>query len=222
MSPHSKEYFDAWRVVSRWDNWMMAFAAAALTYALLRKIPGVQATGQGPPLRLLFASGLMIWILPGLAIAVSPKYQACVLTGIGYLPVYVQYCGVPLIAVAGLLGFAGRFPALRTRLALAVTLTSASVALITFDTNRNVVDFCPSTSNCRGQQIVEEALNAGLADNIPTSATVITTKAEPVDLLDEGPPVSSSFMTQCLRRTVNSISEVGGISAGPSATSLPV
>jgi hypothetical protein len=211
LSLHRPDIFDALRALSRWDSWLIALAAGALTWVLLRKIPGDPQARQGAPLKLLFAAGLMIWILPGMAIAASPKYQTFVLAGIGYLPVYVQYCGVPLVAVAGLLWLIGRYPDRRARLAFAVILTSAWVALITFDTNRDVVDRSASlTSNCRGQQLFEAALSAGLADDIPEGATVITAGAESIPLLDIGPPLSSAYITQQLQRKINSISDAGG------------
>jgi hypothetical protein len=208
LSIHHPLAFDGWRAVSRWDSWTMALFAGGLTWLLLRKAPGGQTAEKGPALGLLLAAGSLVWFLPGLPISASPKYQGCIYVGLGYLPVYVQYCGVALLMVAGMLWLARRFPAQRTRFALALILANAGVALFSFDTNRQVVNVLALGPNVREQPLVEAALDAGLGDPIPEGATIMSTKTTVLGVLRIGPPVSSSFVTQHLKRKVNAVSGV--------------
>ncbi len=208
LSLHHPLYFDGWRAAGRWDSWAMALFAGGLTWILLRRIRIGQTAETRPAFGLLLAAGGMVWVLPGLPISASPKYQACVQVGLGYLPVYVQYCGVALIMVAGLLWFANRVPAHRAKLALAIILANVGVALFSFDTNRHVIGVLEASPSIRERRIVETALGSGLGDQIPDGATVLTTKGTTLGVLRSGPPVSSSFVSQHLKRKVNAVSGV--------------
>jgi hypothetical protein len=200
MSPYRHDCLSPWRLIGRWNNWAMLLAAGVLTLVLGRAL-GKDMAGQPPPLRLLWAAGLMAWILPGFPIAFSAKYQNWVhFAGIGYLPVYVQYLGVALLVVAGLLWLAAKYPRCRRQLALALVAANASVAMIQFDTNRNVVDMLEASVDSGGRMNMEAALSAGVADLVPEGATIITTQWHP--WLFDGPPLSSGLFTQFLRRRV--------------------
>lgn len=208
MSPHRPYYFDGWRAVSRWENWLVAAWAAALAWLLLGRLRA--ASSRSVSAGLLAVVGLLTWYLPGVPISVSPKYQSCVEVGIGYLPVYVQYVGVALLAVAGLMWLSRQGAAIRRWLTPALAAASAMVALLTFDTSRFVVELLQGCPNVRERHIVEAALAAGLGEMIPAESTVLATTGEGCGVLRAGPPVSSSFMTQHLRRCVHAINGVAG------------
>lgn len=208
LSPHRPYYFDGWRAVTRWENWLVAAWAAGMAWLLLDRLRAGSIRTVSP--KMLALVGLLTWFLPGVPISVSPKYQSCVEVGIGYLPVYVQYIGVALLAVAGLLWLARQDQAVRRWLAPALAAASAAVALISFDTSRFVVDLLQSCPNVRERHIVEAALAAGLGDPIPAESTVLATTGVGCGVLRAGPPVSSSFITQHLNRRVHAINGVAG------------
>ena len=41
--------------------------------------------------------GFCLWLLPGITIAVSQRYQGQLMPGLGYLPVYIQYFGISIL-----------------------------------------------------------------------------------------------------------------------------
>lgn len=216
LSPHRPLYFDAQRAAGRWDNWLLALAAGGLAALLLRQAVQERSAEQLPAFGWLAALGAVVWILPGVPIALSAKYQACVEIGLGYLPVYVQYYGVAILLSAAVLGLAASWPRLRRPLTVGAAVASAAVALITADTNRHLVDVCPSTANNRGQQLVEAALRAGLANEVPDNASLVAAGVESIELLRCGPPLSSSFVSQVLERKIHALC----IDEGPGADAL--
>lgn len=208
LSPHRPYYFDGWRAIGRWENWVLAASAAGLVWLLLRRIQA--GSTRTVSAKLLAVIGVLLWFLPGVPISVSPKYQSCVELGIGYLPVYVQYGGTALLGVAGLLWLAQRGARLRQAVAPGIALASAAVALITFDTNRQVVRVLQTCPNVCERQMVEAALGAGLGEPIPEEAVVLAVTGEGSGVLRAGPPVSSCFLSQQLKRRVHAINGVAG------------
>jgi hypothetical protein len=209
LSEHRDGYFSARRVVGRWDNWAIGIAAGAITLALLRRTgknqtaPTSPRVAQEPQLGLLLAVGLLLFVLPGVPIALSPKYQTIVKLGLGYLPVYLQYFGTALLGVAGLLWLMRTFPRRKSLWGTSLLLANLSVALITFDTNRNVVDTFNADAYLCQRRILEAAFQAGLCDRIPEGATLMLTKFHP--WLCDGPPQSSGYFTHQLKRKVNAL-----------------
>lgn len=207
LSPHRARVLDARRVVAQPANWAIAGTWGALGLALLaafRRRPGNMAadsSGPTPPLGLLAVCGGLLWILPGLAIAVSYTYQALVQTGLGYLPVYVQYFGAALVGLAAWLWCIERWG---RRAGAALLAPGMLVALVTFDVNRHVVETFESTPTAHERRLLEAALDCGLADQVPEGATILTTRLH--SFLGDGPPESSGFFSTHLRRAVHAVS----------------
>jgi hypothetical protein len=140
-----------------------AFLLALVGLSRLRHEPVAERTVSGPGLVLL---GLLLWALPGLLICLSPKYQALIVPGVGYLPVYAQYYGVGLLAAAGV-----RW-AVRSRAGVAaVAAVLAAVIGPTYALNVAVADTVAKEKQVRDN--IEAALDTGLLDTVPDGATLL-------------------------------------------------
>ncbi len=105
-----------------------------------------------------------------------------------------------MLVVAVLLSLAAKYPRHRHHLVLALVAANACVAMIQFDTNRNVVEMLEASVDSRGRRNMEVALSVGVADLVPAGATIMTTTWHA--WLFDGPPLSSGLFTQFLRRRV--------------------
>lgn len=160
------------RCIARWDNWAVLLLAAAVAAILLRQY-GRDPHGQCRSPGLLALCGLLLWILPGLPIALSPKYQASIAFGYAYLPVFVQYFGFAVLALAAWLLLARKLPRPARRvMAWTFMAASACVALVHYDTGRQVVSVKRSDHFTPERWLIEAALRSGLADEVAAGATV--------------------------------------------------
>jgi hypothetical protein len=121
--------------------------------------------------------GLLLWVLPGLLISLSPKYQKELRPGLGYLPVYIQYFGVGLLIALVLVWLVRGFAQKRLFATIAIgagAVAIAVVASITFDANRRVAKAW-SRPWFYDRLNIEKALQAGLVNSVPDGATVLVT-----------------------------------------------
>lgn len=198
LSPYRVEHLNLWRLIHRPENWAVLLLAAGLTLALCRSLNRTPWSTARLPLKWMLACGLMAWIFPGLPIAFSSKYQEWIRdAGIGYLPVYAQYFGVGMLLAAALAWLAMKLP---RALTVVMVMANACVALVTFDTNRAVVEALDAKYETRARQNVEAALAAGVCAQVPEGATIVTTRWRP--WLFDGPPLSSALFTQFVQRRV--------------------
>lgn len=209
LSPHRSQVLDARRALTQPQNWAVAGAWGALSLALLVAVRRRQTgpatndvpAAPDPPLGLLAVCGTLLWLLPGLAIAVSHTYQELVHFGLGYLPVYLQYFGAALVGLAGWLWVIERWGRWA---GAALVGPGLLVALVTFDVNRHVVETFEATPTAHERRLLEAALDAGLADGVPQGATILTNRFH--SFLGDGPPESSGFFSTHLGRTVHAVS----------------
>ncbi len=196
---YSRTQLSASRIFSRWDNWMFFAAAAVITIYCLRKHGSEKRAEDRASTRMLLTMGALIWILPGLPIALSPKYQAWARMGDGYLPVYVQYFGVAMLAV----GMTNWLLDSRHARKFAVALISANacIALITFDTHRNVIAIFDQSMEADAMRNLSLALKSGVADEVPEDATLLAKTSH--IWWAEGPPRSSAVVSWITRRRIN-------------------
>jgi hypothetical protein len=119
--------------------------------------------------------GMLLWTLPAVLIALSPKYQHELCRGVGHLPVYIQYFGVGTILAWAILWTRRKLPWPR-RLAVPVMIITsgvvAVVATITLDDNRRVAAAI-SRPWYYERANLESALRAGLARTVPEGSSVI-------------------------------------------------
>jgi len=178
FSPHRVDNMCEWRLFTSWKNWAMFAAAGGLTWACVRQLAQARiesrpsADQSGPSLATLAIIGGVIWILPGFLIALSPKYQAVVAIGLGYLPVFLQYFGLATLSIAAALWARARLPQRWPALARGLVALNACVALVTFETNATVGRRTNRDPSLMAMGLVEEALDAGLCDVVPDGATI--------------------------------------------------
>ncbi len=144
----------------------------------------------------------MTWILPGLLIAMSPKYQQWIcVSGMPYLPVFVQYFGVAILFVGLLLWLSRQNWRRGSQASLALAGMFLVTSGITFDTNQHNIDVWQAHYQVPARWNMEAALQAGVADEVPAGATIITAAWR--CWLFSGPPQASRLFAQHMLRKVN-------------------
>jgi hypothetical protein len=185
-------YFVMLRLTRLLPLLLVTFSAFLLARALLRRLSQERPEG-GIGARGLALLGLLLWMLPGLPIALSPKYQAELRLGLGYLPVYAQYFGVGLLLLAGIVWGSRYFQ--RPALPKIATLVFALILGHHYAANVSLVRMCNGQRGIR--ENVEDALAAGLLDNVPEDAVLLLDHAYPLWQLDDqaygGVPWSKNF-----------------------------
>lgn len=150
-------------------------------------------------MRALF--GLMLWILPGLVISLSEKYQHDLYPGVAYIPVFFSYFGAALLLYE-VCAVLGRFFSPRV-FRPALTGIACAVLLITQQDNRavsqrlNDIFLYPRAAG-------EAALQAGILDeNADAGQLVISTV--PYSLWEHGwqqEPYQTAFYSLNARRHI--------------------
>lgn len=163
----------------------LAFAAAA--WWCLSRLPrdGKYAAG-------LAWIGAAVVVLPALPIAATLKYQRELTWGLGYLPVFVEYFGVALLACAVTLIAARRFSPARVRGAACVTL--GLIAAMTQATNVRLVR--EGVTSRAARAALEGQLRGGLLANVRNGQAIAM--ARDFDWIaydDDGPDgIATRFM----------------------------
>src|SRR5262249_36305586 len=126
--------------------------------------------------RWLALLGVLLWVLPAVLVALSPKYQHELTLGVGHITGYVQYYGGGLLLAQGISWLAVNY--LRTRGAAGligvagVSLGLAILCTLTYDANLQVARY-RSRPWFYDRVGLEVALDAGLAESVPVQATLI-------------------------------------------------
>jgi hypothetical protein len=159
---------------------LVTAGAFALTLALFARLRQERPEGGIGPRGLVWM-GLLLWLLPALPISLSPKYQKELVFGLGYLPVYTQYFGVALLFLAAAVRWSRRLerPATARIAAFVVALLIGH----TYAANAALARFYAWDRGVRDN--VEEALAAGLLDDVPDGATLLLDHPHPLWHLDE-------------------------------------
>ncbi len=146
--------------------------------------------------------GLLLWLLPGMVISMSEKYQNELAPGLAYIPVYFSYFGAALILyelAAGLIRKTGS-GVLRTL----ITAGACVFLLIGMQDNRGISeDLCEIFTYPR--QAGEYALQAGILDAEPAEGELILSDRG-FSLWEHGwlkEPMQSNFYSLNARREVN-------------------
>ena len=146
--------------------------------------------------------GLLLWLLPGLVISMSAKYQNELVPGLAYIPVYFSYFGAALILyelAAGLIRKTGS-GVLRT----VITAGACAFLLVGMQDNRGISeDLCDIFAYPR--QAGEYALQAGIPDAEPAEGELILSDRG-FSLWEHGwqlEPLQSNFYSLNARREVN-------------------
>lgn len=157
---------------------------------------------ENPWMRALFA--LLLWILPGLVISLSEKYQHDLYPGVAYIPVFFSYFGAALLLYE-VCAFFGKLFSPRT-LRPALTGIACAVLLITLQDNRaisrrlNGIFLYPRAAG-------EAALQAGILDeNADADQLVVSTV--PYSLWEHGwqqEPYQKAFYSLNTRRPIRAV-----------------
>jgi hypothetical protein len=154
---------------------LLLAGTTGLAVAVARRVPSVR-----PRLLPLACLGLLLWVLPALLLALSPKYRAqdWVSWGNGYLPVFASIFGVIALVAAGLTWGFSRVAAL-AQVGPARTLAGATLglalggvsALTATDTDYVVTNLNRQFRDHR--DVAEAAMAAGVFDAVPDGAYVL-------------------------------------------------
>ena len=126
----------------------------------------------------LFLLGISFIIIPSLLIGLSPKYQAEIILGIGYLPVYFQYFGM-LIFLASILIYINRKIKSKKADYILKVLISIFIVLISninIQTNRLVIENFNSIMYYP-RLILENSMHNNLFKNVPANSTILLEKS---------------------------------------------
>ena len=146
--------------------------------------------------------GLLLWLLPGLVISLSEKYQNELAPGLAYIPVYFSYFGAALILyelAAGLIRKSGS-EILRT----VITAGACVFLLIGMQDNRGISEDL-SEIFAYPRQAGEYALQAGILGAEPAEGELVLSNRG-FSLWEHGwlrEPMQSDFYTLNARREVN-------------------
>jgi hypothetical protein len=124
---------------------------------------------------ILLSLGVLLWALPAIPIALTPRYQKEVFWGVGYLPVYIQYSGMGCLITSGVayvlerLRDSFRFSAIFMTV---IALLVAATLTITYRSNSAAVrGFSPVLLNERLN--IEGALHEGLLADVPDESILV-------------------------------------------------
>lgn len=149
--------------------------------------------------------GLLLWLLPGLVISLSEKYQNMLRPGLPYIPVYFSYFGMGIFLYEGIVLLEKRFDS-RSLRAFFCGIGCAFL-LILFQDNRNITKilndffYYPRAAG-------EAALQAGILRN-PENKTIVS--VIPFSLWEHGwdrEPYQSKFYSLNARTAVNAVGHV--------------
>jgi len=119
--------------------------------------------------------GLTLWITPCIIISGAVKYQQELRWGLAYLPVYVSYFGVMMLAVAAIQSLS-QLITQHLRLRSVVSIASAALLVCVFTlncaTNLYVID-AYRTAELRPRLLVETAMKNGLFRSMPQGSYLI-------------------------------------------------
>ena len=146
--------------------------------------------------------GLMLWLLPGLVISLSSKYQQDLVPGLAYIPVLFSYFGMGIVLYE-LLALIGRGFKPRT-LRLLLGGAGCMILLLTLQDNRHVSGMLDDWF-LYPRKAGEEALQAGILGD-HAAGTVIS--AVPYSLWEHGwlrEPYQKKFYSLNARRPINAV-----------------
>lgn len=129
-------------------------------------------------LAILVWFGLALWVLPALLISLSPRWQRELWWGVGYLPVYLEYFGVALLALAGIYAALRAVwePTARMTLIVLFAIVCAGIGAINFQDNRIVLEFNSRNGGDYTRQTAERAVARGILSKLPPGTPLYSEK----------------------------------------------
>lgn len=130
----------------------------------------------------LLIFGLAMFILPGILVASSPKYQQELVWGIGYIPVYISYFGLIVMAICVIYALYNNQAFFNKNNPLLIiiifSLIVSVTAALTYNSNVHVVE--NSNQNWLYPRIViENGLKDGLFKAVPNGSVLLADNNHP-------------------------------------------
>ncbi len=127
--------------------------------------------------RALLLLGICFWLLPGVLISFSGKYQKELTWGLGYLPVYVSSYGTAMLVLAAIVAayrFAERFRGSARRITVAaIALTGVVMCGITYNSNRMVIQRYNYVEHYH-RALIRDAMRGGLMSGVPNGSFMVS------------------------------------------------
>ncbi len=128
--------------------------------------------------------GLSMLILPGVLIALSPKYQHEVYWGVGYLPVFISYFGLTMLVVSVIYLALSKLKLTKQNsaflLSIALSASLGYVGILNY-TNNKIVNEHLNSFVLYPRTIIEEAISGGLFQKISSDAYLVVNSKYPWD-----------------------------------------
>jgi hypothetical protein len=123
----------------------------------------------------LFILGITLTISPLLFVSASPKYQAELIWGLGYLPIYISYYGVILIVLSSLIYISRKIGSGNKKimaLILILTVVCSSIGIINYQDNKTIVERSDVTF-LYPRNFAGSAIEHGMFNNIPDGSVLL-------------------------------------------------
>jgi hypothetical protein len=157
--------------------WLTGIVAFIATLVVLRSIAKTGKPIGTVPWRLLTIVGLLLMIVPGIPIALSPRWQLEVIPGMAYLPVYnAGFGSAILLAVIVWYAF-GRFFA-NPRAVFVFAFVYAGVLFTIFQSNALTLRQFDPTWNWARENL-DDSLRHGLVSELPENSSIFVDKSYP-------------------------------------------
>ena len=164
----------AWDILCHAEaaDWLLALGIVSLFSLILKREKENQ---KDTSMRLLAGIGLSFWLLPGMTIALSDRYQGQIVPGLGYLPVYLEYFGVGILALCLVREGYRRIRSNSLKSVISLLIASGLAIGFVFNSqnNRSVIELL-NRSFLYPRQASESALRNGLADFLPAEAQLVS------------------------------------------------
>lgn len=136
---------------------------------------GTSDVGRG---RGVFLAGLGfgLWLLPGALISLSPVRQAELFWGASYLPVYLSYFGLALMALAALRWLFARWPERSVAIGITVGLAAGLLGMVWYGNAVTAIELL-NREWLYPRTLAENAVRSGLLADVGGSATILTSDA---------------------------------------------
>jgi hypothetical protein len=126
-------------------------------------------------IKCLGALGIVIWLMPGVLVSASSKYQSELKWGTGYLPVYVSYFGTMTLVLSGVGLLMPRITQRhipRAFIGCCATALFAVILMVNLAANESVVQAYRNVE-LRPRRLLEEALHTQLLQGVPPGSYLI-------------------------------------------------
>jgi len=147
-------------------------------FALLRAAPAERELPRKNGFAQFAAIGVLFAVVPGFLISLSPRWQAEVIPGQAYLPVYEAGFGIAMILATIVVAILERAGRLRIVAGLTFPIALAFVLLLTYQANAITLAIYDPTWNWARENLTQ-SLRLGLVASVPDESAVFLDTSYP-------------------------------------------